>query len=832
MDLFSYIPSFGKRSVASLLHGMLPPYDEGVPMKLSKLALCLLPFALWANAATSQTWTPLKNAPPVNIGYMALATDGTVLAHAETYSSGDSQWYKLTPDINGSYVNGTWSQIASMPSGYGPIDFGGGVLPDGKLIVEGGEYNFGQDVETNLGAIYDPVANTWTAVSPPSGWAELGDTSGSILANGTYMMAEQASFDSALFNESTLSWTVTGTNKPDYNVEENWLLLPNKKVLNVETYWSSLYNPTGTGSELYDPATGQWSDAGSTIVQLWDSAANCGGASAASYEVGPMVLRPDGTVFATGANACGAGHTAIYDTVTGKWTAGPDFPNGLDIADGPAAVETNGNVLMMASPGIYQTPSTFLEWNGSSLTVVPAPSTATGDSSWYGAMLVLPNGQILFSDISQNLQVWTPAGTYQAAWQPTVSAVAASLSPGSTYPISGTQFNGLSEGAEYGDDQQMATNYPLVRIVNATTGHVFYCRTHGHSSMGVATGSTIVSTNFDVPANIETGASKLYVVANGIPSAPVSVTVGSSSGTTATLSPSSLAFANTTVGSVSASQNVSLKNNGPGTLTINSVNVSGDYRQTNNCGTLSSGSSCTLSVTFAPAATGTRTGTLTVADNASNSPQSATLTGTGTSASGTVTLSPASIQFGNVAVGGYSSWQSLTLTNSGSTAVSITSVVLSGSGYTDQSYCSGSLAAGSQCVIYVLFHPTSSGTFNGSITISDSASNSPQIAALSGTSGSSGGNISYSGTIAAQGQYAFTSSFKSGAGTVTATLSVPTGTSWRFAADDVTTNQAIAEQDGSGPLTITFPANANDSYNFFVESTAGSGAWSISGSHP
>jgi hypothetical protein len=456
---------------------------------------------------------------------MALATDGTVLAHVETFSSTDAQWYKLTPDIHGSYINGTWSQIASMPSGYAPVDFGGGVLADGKLIVEGGEYNFGQDVETNLGAIYDPVANTWTAVSPPTGWAELGDTSGAILANGTYLMAEQAAFDSALFDEKNLSWTVTGTNKPDYNVEENWLLLPNKKVLNVETYWYDRYNATGTGSELYDPATGLWSNAGSTIVQLWDSAGNCGGASKASYEVGPMVLRPDGTVFATGSNSCGAGHTAIYHVAQGIWTAGPDFPNGLNIADGPAAVETNGNVLMMASPGIYQSPTTFLEWNGRDLTVVPTPSTAANDSSFYGAMLELPNGQILFSDISQNLQVWTPAGTYREAWRPTIHHVRESLAAGGTYRVSGTQFNGLTEGAGYGDDQQMATNYPLVRIVNSATGHVFYCRTHDHSTMGVATGKAVVSTHFDVPADIETGASKLYVVANGIPSRGVPITI-------------------------------------------------------------------------------------------------------------------------------------------------------------------------------------------------------------------------------------------------------------------------------------------------------------------
>jgi hypothetical protein len=71
----------------------------------------------------------------------------------------------------------------------------------------------------------------------------------------------------------------------------------------------------------------------------------------------------------------------------------------------------------------------------------------------------------------------------------------------------------------------MASNYPLVRITNTATGNVVYCKTHNHSTMGVATGSEKVSTAFDIPAGIETGASTLEVVANGIPSNPVSVTV-------------------------------------------------------------------------------------------------------------------------------------------------------------------------------------------------------------------------------------------------------------------------------------------------------------------
>ena len=96
---------------------------------------------------------------------------------------------------------------------------------------------------------------------------------------------------------------------------------------------------------------------------------------------------------------------------------------------------------------------------------------------------------------------------------------------GNTYSISGTLFNGFSEGASYGDDAQMSTNYPLVRIKNHATGHVFYTRTHDHSRMGVEVvgSSEIVTTQFDVPPGLEPGPSDLIVVVNGIPSLPIQV---------------------------------------------------------------------------------------------------------------------------------------------------------------------------------------------------------------------------------------------------------------------------------------------------------------------
>ena len=499
---------------------------------LRNLAIVLTGLAVAASLASAQSWQPLNNQPSFDVGAVLLLTDGSIMAVSEpnclTCTSTDySSWYKLTPDKNGSYVNGTWSQIASFPAGYAPLYFGSAVLTDGRVLVEGGEYNCATGtcnaVWTNQGAIYDPLTNKWTNVNPPSGWKTIGDAQAVVLANGTLMQANCCTKEQALFNASSLTWTATGAGKFDINDEEGWNLLPNGKVLTVDGYVFQ-YDASGTNSELYNPATGSWTSAGSTIQQLWDS---CGGASAASYEVGPAVLRPDGTVFATGANTCGSGHTAIYNSRTGGWTAGPDFPAGYGVADAPAALEPNGNVLVFASPSRFYPPAgQFFEWNGSSLSLASAPPpSAEEDASYVGHLLILPTGQIMFTDFSNNVEVFTPAGTYNPAWAPTISSAPGSLARGKSYAVSGTQFNGFSQGASYGDDFQDATNYPLVRIVNQATGHVFYCRTHGHSTMAVATGSKKVSTHFDVPVNAETGLSQLFVVANGIPSSPLFVKV-------------------------------------------------------------------------------------------------------------------------------------------------------------------------------------------------------------------------------------------------------------------------------------------------------------------
>jgi hypothetical protein len=144
-------------------------------------------------------------------------------------------------------------------------------------------------------------------------------------------------------------------------------------------------------------------------------------------------------------------------------------------------------------------------------------------------MVVLPTGEVLMTSYDQggiqDVLLYSNGGTPNAAWRPVITTAPTSLVAGNTYSISGRMFNGFSEGANYGDDAGMSTNYPLVRITNVATGHVIYAPTHGHSRMGVVpVGSTqVVTTSFDVPSTLESGANRLEVVVNGIASLPLEI---------------------------------------------------------------------------------------------------------------------------------------------------------------------------------------------------------------------------------------------------------------------------------------------------------------------
>jgi hypothetical protein len=400
-----------------------------------------------------------------------------------------------------------------MSPSYGPLYMASAVLPDGNVIVMGGEYNLNQEVWTNKGALYDSTANKWTPVPAPSGsgWKTIGDAPSTVLANGTFMLGASGVYgdkSEALFDEANLTWKATGTGKIDGNPEEGFTLLPNGKVLTVDT------ENDPDLAEFYNPSTGSWTSGGDVPVNLIDG----------DGEIGPQILRPNGTVFVAGAT----GSNVVYNTTTGKWSTGPMFPkvNGkqLDVADGPDAVLPDGNVLIVASPGDYTPPERVFDFNGTTLTQVPNPPNASIVASNYVYLMVLPTGQVLDNDREGDFMVYNSTGSPNAAWLPSITKVPASLTAGHSYLVSGKQLNGLTQGSGFGDDYQSSTNYPLVRLTSKATGDVVYARTYGMTKMTVAPGASS-SADFTLPANIPAGAYSLVVVANGLASAPVTVKV-------------------------------------------------------------------------------------------------------------------------------------------------------------------------------------------------------------------------------------------------------------------------------------------------------------------
>jgi FG-GAP-like repeat/Abnormal spindle-like microcephaly-assoc'd, ASPM-SPD-2-Hydin len=208
---------------------------------------------------------------------------------------------------------------------------------------------------------------------------------------------------------------------------------------------------------------------------------------------------------------------------------------------------------------------------------------------------------------------------------------------------------------------------------------------------------------------------------------------GVTSGPNTTLSPTSLTFTTQLVGTSSPAQSVTLTNYGETTLNITSITTSGDFSQTHTCGSsLATGASCTVSVTFKPTQRGTRTGTLSITDNAPGSPQTVSLTAAGT----VVEFNPPSLGFGTVTVPLSSSPQTTTLTNTGNTQLNISSISITGSDpgdFSQSNNCNGSVAAGKSCAITVTFKPPQRGSRSANVSVSDDGGGSPQQVALSGT---------------------------------------------------------------------------------------------------
>jgi hypothetical protein len=369
----------------------------------------------------------------------------------------------------------------------------------------------------------------------------IGDAPCCVLEDGRLLLGSIRTTCTATLDLSNASpkWVLDGA-KGDISSEETWTLLPSGEVITLQCN-------NIPSAERYVP---RLTATNTTNLGLW-TAANFSPTAlvqASSNEIGPAILLPDGRVFTLGAT----GHTGFYNRVDQNlqdyWSTGPDFPTDstghrFQAKDATACLLPNGRVLCTGSPAAegeeYPGPTHFFE-----LETLPVgsstPLTASGEDTLYpvagpenrygpcsdGRMLLLPTGQVMYSASMPSIYVYTPDVTmpHDPAWRPVVNPPTAPLSHAKEFTLTGTGFNGLSQAVSYGDDAAMATNYPIVCVTDGTR-KIWYCRTRNHNSMGVARSAATSSTTVLIPDAVPLGKIKLFVVANGISSLPVDVTL-------------------------------------------------------------------------------------------------------------------------------------------------------------------------------------------------------------------------------------------------------------------------------------------------------------------
>ncbi len=449
------------------------------------------------------TWQTIVNAPPASVATTFLLPDGSVLAQQQS----DKHWYRLTPDASGDYHNGTWSQVADSTNG--PLYYASGILRDGRLIVAGGEYNFGAKVWLCAAEMYDYVADTWTTLPTPTGWTKIGDAPGCVLPDGRFFLGQLSTQKTAIYDPNTNTWTAAA-DKVSRVGEEGWSLMPDGTISSVDCY-------NGKKAEKYVIAANTWVAASETVDTLVDSI----------HEIGPAILLPDGRLFVVGAT----GFTALYTMPAwvldpGTWAQGPSIPEvnvgeALGVVDGPGCVLPNGKALIVAgpitTPATFKAPTYFFEFDptSDSFDQVPSPANATKEP-YTGRMMVLPTGQVLFTNGTKTVTLYTPDGTPDPTWKPNITSAPVTVVRGTSFTLHGRQLNGVTQCVYYGNDATQATNYPIVRLEQGTS--VYYCRTRDYSTMNVQTGSVVHTCKVTVPSTVPVGTYCMRVIVNGISS--------------------------------------------------------------------------------------------------------------------------------------------------------------------------------------------------------------------------------------------------------------------------------------------------------------------------
>jgi Secretion system C-terminal sorting domain len=468
------------------------------------------------------TWVPVNTpCPGYADGVSLLLTDGSVMVKIDSGGEDtvEKMWVKLTPDAHGSYANGTWTVMHDMNKTR--LFCSSQMLKDGRLYMAGGEYGTGD----RNGEIYDPLTDTWTLAGPLPLFSillpqlQILDGNSVLLPDGRVLQncVLPTSIDNVIYNPVTDSYSLAPSCLGGAD-EAAWLKMPDNSVLFIDIYSKQ--------SERYIPALNTWRRDDSLPVLLYD---------VFGYELGAGFVLPDSRAFFLGSTPHTAYYTPSGDTTNGTWTAGPDIPNNRGAVDAAAAMMPNGKILCaLSQQAVHDTeflnPAWFYEFDYRTNTFTEV-SACNGDDSMnircsMVGMLDLPDGNILVSAQNSNqYYIYQPGGTPVASGIPAINNI--TMINCDTFMATGTLFNGISQGAAYGDDWQMPTNYPIIRLENNDSvlgSMVHYARTFNWNSTGLMRGSQADTTYFTLPAGLPYNTYNLVVVANGIASAPVSFT--------------------------------------------------------------------------------------------------------------------------------------------------------------------------------------------------------------------------------------------------------------------------------------------------------------------